>query len=164
MSERRPWNRLRSALHRETPAQPAPGPRGLGGVTVDGFRAWAAEAGLKEQAAEDGLVSVEGPHRLGAVRAQCLVEGEPATVVGVNVAVTAARPGAPPDLAALLLQPLAPALKEPERSGLDTWLRGQLVHRGPYQAATTLPGLQLAIAIDDANMQGRTWTLTARAA
>lgn len=162
MSERRPWDRLRSALHRGTPA-PAPGPRPLAGVTVEGFRAWAAGEGLPEEEPEEDLVSVEGGHRLGAVRAYCLV-GEAGAVPGLEVSVTSANAGAAPDLVAFLLQPMAPALQEPHRSALDTWLRGQLVHRGPYQAATTLPGLQIAIAIDDANQRGRTWTLTARAA
>lgn len=161
MSERRPWDRLRSALHRQTPGPP-PGPRPLAGVTVDGFRAWAGGEGLPEQETEEDLVSVEGTHRLGAVRAYCLV-ADAGTVPGVDIAVTAPHPGAPPDLVAFLLQPLAPALPEPQRSALDTWLRSQLVHRGPYQAATTLPGVQIAIAVDDANQRGRTWTLTARA-
>ena len=161
MSERRPWDRLRSALHREAPGPP-PGPRPLAGVTVDGFRAWAAAERLPEQEPEEDLVSVEGAHRLGAVRGYCLL-AEAGAVVGMEIAVTAAHPAAPPDLVAFLLQPLTPALQEPRRSALDTWLRGQLVHRGPYQAATTLPGLQIAIAIDDANARGRTWTLTARA-
>lgn len=162
MSERRPWDRLRSALHRGTPA-PAPGPRPLAGVTVDGFRAWAGGEGLPEEEPEEDLVSVEGGHRLGAVRAYCVV-AEAGAVPALEVSVTSANPGAAPDLVAFLLQPLAPALAEPHRSALDTWLRGQLAHRGPYQAATTLPGLQIAIAIDDANQRGRTWTLTARAA
>jgi len=162
MAERRPWGRLRAALHRGTPESP-PGPPPLTGVTVDSFRAWASGEGLTEQEPEEGLLSVEGPHRLGAVRAYCLVAAQGGAALGVDVAVTAGNPGAPPDLAAFLLQPLAPALTEPQRSALDTWLRSQLGHRGPYQAATTLPGVQLAIAIDDANQLGRTWTLTARA-
>jgi hypothetical protein len=162
MSERRPWERLRSALHREGP--PPPGPRPLSGVTVEGFRAWAVAEGLTEQEPEEGLVSVEGAHRLGAVRAYCLVDGEGGSVLGVDVAVIADHPGAFPDLAALLLQPVAPALAEPQRGALDTWLRGQLSHRGPYNAATTLAGLQFAVAIDDANQRGRTWALTTRAA
>lgn len=161
MAERRPWNRLRSAFHRDTPGPP-PGPRPLAGVTPDSFRAWAFGQGLTEQEPEEDLVSIEGGHRLGAVRAYCLV-AEGSSVLVLELAVTAANPGAPPDLAAFLLQPLEPALQEPQRSGLDTWLRGQLGHRGPYQAATTLPGVQVAIAIDDANQRGRTWTLTARA-
>lgn len=162
MSERRPWDRLRAALHRETPGPP-PGPRPLAGVTVESFRAWAFGEGLTEEAPEEGLVSVEGGHRLGAVRAYCLLAAEAGSVLTVDVAVTAGNPGAPPALAAFLLQPLGPALGEPQRSALDTWLRGQLGHRGPYQAATTVPGLQLAIAIDDADPGGRTWTLSARA-
>ncbi len=162
MTERGPWELLRSALHREAPRSREPRP--LSGVTVEGFRAWAGAEGLSEQEAEEGLVSVEGKHRLGAVRAYCLVEGEAGSVLGVDVAVIAAQPNALPDLAALLLEPVSAALAEPERSALDTWLRGQLSHRGPYNAATTLGGLQVAIAIDDANQRGRTWALTARAA
>ncbi len=161
MSERRPWERLRAALHREAP--PAPGPPPLAGVTAESFRAWAFGEGLTEEEPEEGLLSVEGGHRLGAVRAYCVLAAGAGSVLGLELAVIAGNPGAPPDLAAFLLQPLAPALGEPQRSALDTWLRGQLGHRGPYQAATTLPGLQLAIAIDDANPRGRTWTLTARA-
>lgn len=161
MSERRPWELLRSALHREAP----PPPRVLKGVTVDGFRAWATAEGLAEQEADEGegLVRVEGAHRLGAVRAHCLVDAE-GLVLGVDVAVVAAHTGAPPDLAALLLQPVAAALGEPHGSAIDTWLRGQLSHRGPYNAATTLAGIQFAVAIDDANQRGRTWALTTRAA
>lgn len=138
--------------------------RPLPGVTAESFRSWAGGEGLAERDSMEGWVSVEGPHRLGAVRADCLVDGDTGSVQGVEVAVTADHPGAPPDLAALLLQPVAAALQEPQRSALDTWLRGQLAHRGPYNAATTLPGLQVAIAIDDANARGRTWTFTARAA
>ena len=163
MVERRPWDRLRSALHREARA-PARGPRPLAGVTIESWRAWAFREGLTEDAPEEGLLSVEGGHRLGAVRAYCLLAAEAGPVLALELTVTAGNPGAPPALAAFLLQPLAPALPEPQRSALDTWLRGQLAHRGPYQAATTLPGLQLAIAIDDANQRGRTWTLPARAA
>lgn len=162
MTERRPWGRLRSALSREHP-ESGPEPRPLTGVTVDGFRAWAGREGLEEQQPEPGVVSAAGAHRLGSVRAYCLVDGDTGPVLGLDIAVTAGHPGAPPDLAALLLQPVAPALPEPQRSALDTWLRGQLAHRGPYNAATTLPGLQVAIAIDDANPRGRTWSLTARA-
>lgn len=162
MSERRPWDRLRSALHQKTPA-PAPGPRPLPGVTVDGFRTWAYEQGLTEQEPEEGVVSYQGAHRLGAVEAYCLTAEEAGAVLLLDVTVTATTPGAAPDLAAFFLQPLDPALGEPQHAALDTWLRGQLVHRGPYQAATTLPELQLALAVDDANVRGRTWTLTARA-
>ncbi|MCL2770115.1 MAG: hypothetical protein FWD42_08435 [Solirubrobacterales bacterium] len=162
MSERHPWERLRSALHREGPA-PAKEPRPLSGVTVDDFREWGFLAGLTAKQPEEGLVGVAGAHRLGAVRAYCLVDEATGSVLGVDVAVTAAHPGALPDLAALLLQPVAAALTEPQRAALDTWLRGQLGHRGPYNAVTTLPGLQFAVAIDDANPRGRTWSLTARA-
>lgn len=163
MTERGPWERLRSALSREE-REPKPALRPLAGVTVESFRAWAADEGLADQELmEDGVVSVEGAHRLGAVRARCLTGDEAGTVFGVDVAVTAAHPGAPPDLAALLLRPVTAALQEPQRSALDSWLRGQLAHRGPYNAATTLPGLQVAIAIDDANARGRTWAFTARA-
>jgi hypothetical protein len=162
MTERRPWELLRSALHLE--GQGPREPRPLPGVTVEGFRAWAGAEGLAEQEAEEGLVSVEGTHRLGAVRAHCLVEAEDGPVLGVDVAVIATQPCPVPDLAALLLQPVAAALAEPQRSAIDTWLRGQLTHRGPYNAATTLAGLQFAVAIDDANQRGRTWALTTRAA
>ncbi|MBO0703075.1 MAG: hypothetical protein J2P38_09095, partial [Candidatus Dormibacteraeota bacterium] len=94
MSQQRPWDRLRSALHRESPETTA-GPRPLAGVTVDGFRSWARGEGLTEQEPEDGLVSAEGAHRLGAVRAYCLVDGTAGPVTGVDLAVTAAHPGAP---------------------------------------------------------------------
>lgn len=163
MTDRRPWELLRSALHREGRAASRE-PKPLNGVTVEGFRAWAGAEGLTEQAPEEGLVSVEGAHRLGAVRAHCLVQAEEGPVFGVDVAVIAAQPRAAPDLAALLLQPVGPALTEPQRSAIDTWLRGQLTHRGPYNAATTLAGLQFAVTIDDANQRGRTWALTTRAA
>jgi hypothetical protein len=163
MSERRPWERLRSALHREGPAPVNPA-RPLPGVSVDAFREWAYLTGLTANQPEPGLVGMEGGHRLGAVRAYCLVDEAAQSVLGVDVAVTAAHIGAIPDLAALLLQPVTAALTEPQRSALDTWLRGQLSHRGPYNSATTLPGLQFAVAIDDANQRGRTWSLSTRPA
>lgn len=156
----RPWNRFRLARHGEAPTEVV----ALRGVTVDSFRDWAFHQGLTQEAAEAGIVAADGGHRLGSVWAYCVVTGQPATVAAMEVAVTAAHPDAPPELATFLLQPVAPALEEAQRAALDTWLRDRVVHGSPYNAVTTLGGVQLSIAIDDAHPLGRTWDLTTRPA
>lgn len=159
MTDWRPWTRLRSALHRGAPEE---GPRPLAGLTLDGFRAWAYEEGLTWEEAVDDVVAAEGGHRLGSVRAQSLIEPATGALLVVEVGVTAGHPAPAADLAALMLRPVAPALDEARQAALETWLRGRLDHRGPYNAVTTLGGVQVAISIDDANPRGRTWLLTAR--
>lgn len=160
MADWRPWNRLRLALHRGAPAEAEPRP--LPGLTLEGFRTWAYAEGLTWEKPVDDFVAAEGGHRLGSVRAQSLVDHAAAGLLVVEVGVTATRPAPTPDLAALMLRPLAPALDGPQQAALESWLEGRLDHRGPYNAVTTVGGVQVAISIDDANPRGRTWLLTAR--
>ncbi|MGH7910392.1 MAG: hypothetical protein ACREQM_15440 [Candidatus Dormibacteraceae bacterium] len=159
MMERRPWDRLRSALRRDAPAKE---PHSLDGLTVEGAREWADRHGLTVEADQADLLGVTGTDDgLGRVEARWALDS--AAVAAIEVTVRSPHPSPPPELAAFLLEPLAAALPEPDRSALDTWARGQLAHRGPYNAATTLSAMQLAIAIEDGDGPNRTWTLTARA-
>lgn len=161
MNDRRPWDRLRSALHLEG-SDEGPRPRPLEGVSDEGLRSWSAGRGLTVHEPAEGPIVATGSHPpLGWVEARWLVTRD--GVLVLEVSARSDRPSPIPDLAAFLLEPLTRGLREPERSAIDTWTRGQLGHRGPYNAATTLESLQLAVAIEDGEGPGRTWTVSARA-